>query len=798
MLLRITLLLPLFLFSSFGMVLLFHPNDARLPDDLELAANGPGRPVPASRQFSALHGDLSLAHGSSGPSAVEALRKWEKSWPAENEAFDVRVQSGSARFSNPAQVRVSLGVYPGRVEARDGIFVPAGGSLVAKLPDGSSGVVKSGIAAIPGDAAFDARVTGAGSFSWRDDSTFIQRTIRAAGAVAPAATRAVLKFYMQFMRPRSAADHLTGSRWIDFSLDVPDTGSGTREIELSCKGASPCVFADVRYFPEDSRRSGASMRPENFVVVMIDTLRADGVLGDSAPAAFRDFNREAAVFSSAMSPGNMTSPSTNALLSCHTPTEIRDIAFAYAVSAQDREAWYRQGVMSFPGIFAKGGYHSAMIGNISVISEVIGVGVNHGFSENISIETEGYETPLAAREAARWIRVNKNSPFVLYVHLNAPHGPYKAPLADVWQTWPGLSALGSMASALKWLYSAEVNHAAHAFQRILEAIESEGLRDTTNVILLADHGDQHAGRRFHGNESGPVYEGAFFDHGATLLTDEVGVPFSWRGPGISPAVHRRPVSTIGAGPAMLQKAGLDVRLCGESSRATGAMVAKHLSGEGDVAVVPFGIEGYQQRAVVFDGRWKYVRAHEPTVKKMIPVRGWSMFPADVFVREELYDLEADPAEKKNLASEGAPTDGIIARARKEYERFYKVTTGFELVIEAPHGELVQVPGLGHEVSGQKRVVIALPSGFSLRDLKVLVAGNAVAIDSMAWRLPLRAKHWPVLPREVRGEGALLPVSHEPNAYLRRVPVNDTEVRRIVSGNPMFDQILREWGYLHDD
>ena len=83
-------------------------------------------------------------------------------------------------------------------------------------------------------------------------------------------------------------------------------------------------------------------------------------------------------------------------------------------------------------------------------------------------------------------------------------------------------------------------------------------------------------------------------------------------------------------------------------------------------------------------------------------------------------------------------------------------------------------------------------------LQVFVAGKPVKISSMAWRLPLSRGQWPGLPREIQGDESLLPVSHIPNAYLRRVPVNDTDVRRIVTGNPMFDQILREWGYLHDD
>ncbi len=787
-------------FAVICLVLLFHPNEARLPDSLR----DPGTEMPfpvSSRELSALHGDLSLRHVPAAPSASESLASWARSWPLESDAFDVRVQSGSARFVNPAQVRVSLGVYPGRVESRDGIFVPPGGSLAVTIPDGYAGIVRYGIAGIPGDLGFDARVDDGVVVSWADESTWIQRAIRRASAIAPGTLRSALRMYMQFIRPHAAAQSVTGTRWLDFSAAVNESGKKAREFLLTCSGHDPCVFADIRFLRDESRSSPSSERRENFVIVLVDTLRADAVLGEDAPETFQKFNASAAVFSSAMSPGNMTSPSTNALLSCHTPTEIRDIAFAYAVSSEQREAWYREKWDSFPGIFTRNGYRTAMIGNISVISEAIGVGVDHGFSENVSIETEGYETPLAAREAARWLHLNKNSPFLLYVHLNAPHGPYKGPLADVWNTWSGWSDLTSMDSGLKWLYRAEVRQAARSFQRILDVLDTEGLRDNTNVILLADHGDQHTSRRFHLNESGPVYSGAYFDHGATLLTDEVGVPLSWRGPGVVPVRHREPVSTIGVGPAMLRKSKFPDRSCGESSRNAGLAIAARLAGGIKTTPAPFGLEGYHQRGVVFGGRWKYVRAHEPTLKKMVPSSGWKIFPAEVFIREELYDLESDPAERLNLAGENGQVLQILQRARKEYERFYGVNTGFELVVEAPHGEVIRVPALEFESKDQRRVVLPLPQGFELKDLqdvKVQVAGKTIPIDAMAWRLPLSDKHWPSLPREIRGEGALLPVSHAPNAYLRRVLVNDAEVRRIVSGNPMFDQILREWGYLHDD
>lgn len=799
MLLRIFLAIPAIL----AIVLLFHPNEARLRQD----KFDPPALVPSQdsarkpRQLSVLAGDLPVTQSSALDALPSALREWAGAFPGDSSAFDVRVQASSARFSNPAQVRVSLGFYPGRVEARDGVFVPAGGVATVSLPAATPGVFSVGIAAITGDESFDASLDGTSVLSWKEDHGIAQGMARLAGGLAPDLTRRLLRLHVQFIRPQAAAGFLTGRKWHDFTIRVPADATRPRELRLSCGGESPCVFSRLALAPDPSGQSSHdSFARENFVIVLVDTLRADAVLSSGAPGTFKKFNDSAAVFTSAMAPGNMTSPSTNALLSCHTPTEIRDIAFAYAISADSRESWYRGNVTSFPRQFSRRGYRTAMIGNISVVSEVIGAGVHHGFDQNVSIETEGYETPLASMEASRWIAENRDAPFFLYVHLNAPHGPYKAPLADVIETWPGWSSVSSMAGFLRWFYRAEVNQAARAFQRILDAIDAQGLAATTNVILLADHGDQHVSRLFHGNEAGPVYQGAFFDHGATLITDEVGVPFSWRGPGVVAGVHKAPMSTLATGPAMLMKAGISPSICGDSSRETGGAVLARLGGKGHAWNPAFGIEGYHQRAVVYDGRWKYVRAHEPTVKKMVPDSGWRMFPSEVFVREELYDLESDPAETRNLVLEKNAVASLV-RARREYDAFYRVTTGFELVVETPLGEAVHVPALNHRSSGVQRVIIPVPADFREDDLelmRVTVGGKTVPVASMTWRLPLDPVHWKGLPREVRGEGSLLPPSGEVNAYLRRVPSNDAEVRRIVTGNPMFDQILREWGYLHDD
>src|SRR5690606_21819181 len=109
-----------------------------------------------------------------------------------------------------------------------------------------------------------------------------------------------------------------------------------------------------------------------------------------------------------------------------------------------------------PAQFTKARYDTAMVGNVSVLSEVYGVGVNHGFRHQISLEVDGYDTPAIARDAVRWLAKNGDHPFFLYVHFNAPHAPYRAPLFDLVRAFPGFGVFSSYAETLHWLYQGEV------------------------------------------------------------------------------------------------------------------------------------------------------------------------------------------------------------------------------------------------------------------------------------------------------------------------------------------------------
>jgi arylsulfatase A-like enzyme len=544
-------------------------------------------------------------------------------------------------------------------------------------------------------------------------------------------------------------------------------------------------------------------------------LRGDALSGGNAPAMAR-LAASGVQFKRAIAPGNMTSPSTNSMLSCRKATTLGPVAFAYSVKPEERANFYARKEPSFPARFKAAAYDTAMIGNVSVISEVFGVGVDHGFAQQVAIETEAYDTAQVTREATAWLQAHANRPFFLYLHYNGPHAPYRAPLRDLISVFPGLVAFRSYPDVLRWLYQGEVRYTDRYLDRLLDALGRLGLDKTTTVILAADHGDHHTTRAFKDNEVGPDFTGAYFDHGATLLNDEITVPLLIHRPKGPTGVEVYDfVSTLDIGPTLLDLAGIDGGAAceGQSLRPFFDFTKGQPPERGERAI---GSEGFRGRALIFDGRFKYIRNYAPTEKRFYAPGAWVGRKTTIYNSEELYDLLEDPSEAYNLARKNPV---LLARARAQYRDFYAVVGGYELVIEGPSGSAFTVrlpPGTGllagerdPDIEGVHKTASGTTVAGTLRHQVIIKIDNlsdpAPVVELGGARLDLRAttlrlpyKKGEELPLEAGGAATLLPPGPKPTAYLRRVEDANYQERAIVTGDPRFEKILREWGYLHEE
>jgi arylsulfatase A-like enzyme len=144
--------------------------------------------------------------------------------------------------------------------------------------------------------------------------------------------------------------------------------------------------------------------------------------------------------------------------------------------------------------------------------------------------------PEAVDGALAWVRARPPRPFLLWVHLMAPHWPYLPPAdlrpEDEGWSGPWFNVLNMSKheapvahrrssfdrGVYTRLYAAEVVSADRLCGRLLRGLGELGALDGAHVILLADHGEAFG-------------ESDVFGHGRSFDQAETRVPLVWRLPG---------------------------------------------------------------------------------------------------------------------------------------------------------------------------------------------------------------------------------------------------------------------------
>ena len=210
---------------------------------------------------------------------------------------------------------------------------------------------------------------------------------------------------------------------------------------------------------------------------------------------------------------------------------------------------------------------------------------------------------MAALDGGAW--------FVM-LHFMDPHGPYLPPDEH-------LAKMSTRSDdPVEKLYDAEIAYMDEELGRVLDA-----LPDDAWVFLTSDHGEEmgeHAGA--YPDEPIP----ADSRHGHTQYQEVLHVPLLVRPPGGGHARRvERPVRSLDVVPTILEIAGVEL-----PDGLAGHRLAEALGEDGrEAPAVSEAIRYGSERKAVREGRWKLV-AHEG--------------------RKELYDLEADPNEQRDVAS----------------------------------------------------------------------------------------------------------------------------------------------------
>jgi arylsulfatase A-like enzyme/Tfp pilus assembly protein PilF len=348
--------------------------------------------------------------------------------------------------------------------------------------------------------------------------------------------------------------------------------------------------------------------PGPIILISIDTLRADhlsiyGYRSGSAKA-IEALSADGVVFENAYAHSPQTLPSHVSILSGRLPFEhgVRDNA-GFTVKPSET---LLPALLRGAG-FATGGFVSAYVLRGDT-------GIANGFerfdaklppsSPEIAtgdVQRDG-ESTLAAAE--QWLDGLGSARFFLFFHIYEPHSPYTPP-----------ARFGAYTP-----YDGEIAHADEIVGALVASLKRRALYDPALIVLLSDHGE---GLGDHGEQ----------EHGLFLYRETIRVPLVIKLPHQAGAGRRvpAPVQHIDLMPTILDTLKLPAipALHGRSLRPLfegGAIAEQGLYAEALYARYHFG---WSELYALTDARYAFIRA-----------------PND-----ELYDLQQDPGERRNLAVE---------------------------------------------------------------------------------------------------------------------------------------------------
>lgn len=428
-------------------------------------------------------------------------------------------------------------------------------------------------------------------------------------------------------------------------------------FQLNVQGMQPDIKGDLKDF--------------NFIFITIDALRADhlgcyGYRRNTSP--FIDsLAREGMVFERAMSNSSFTRESVSVIFSGLLPSSGNSVN--WEAKPSDKSPTMGE-------CFHQAGYETGFFSNHLFLNDPA---FTRGFKDIWFCDKRGVSGngPKLVEKAGEFAKKcgKAKKKFMMYLHFMDPHAPYKPPEAYYRKFAPsvypkplhlynyvrkncdtlikeGFGPGEERFEDLVLRYDAEIALVDHSLRVFFNTLKNLRLVENTFVIITADHGEE-------------FLEHDYVEHGWTLYEESVHVPLILSAPGSVGAgrVASR-VSSVDLLPSILQL----MKISHQREHFDGEPLFTLSSGgflfsppaRPYIAELMLGNRNLT-RAVV-RGNWKYIsamkwldpperpgvlknkknrrtsrRANQPRAKMWGPV-----------IREELYNLSRDPAEKRSL------------------------------------------------------------------------------------------------------------------------------------------------------
>jgi arylsulfatase A-like enzyme len=449
--------------------------------------------------------------------------------------------------------------------------------------------------------------------------------------------------------------------WLEEDVDL---GTHDAEVELTLAtrtaGDGPAVgtpgWSQLRLVREQQvRRQPANAPGPSVLVLLVDTLRADrlGCYG-AGPAQSPNLDRLAAsgrVFDDAVSQSSWTVPSVATLFTGLHPRSHG--VWGAAHDAPGDAAGIGTYLPDELVTLARAAQHAGVTTFGASANPLVSRGTNFAAGFETFVEF-GLERRFGGGDLGRnwasakdvndrfvaWLQRNRGHRFLAYLHYMEPHDPYTPPDAPpaaagvrpalargqvfpVAQkiNWHGGNPLPAPeVDHLRALYDGEVRAWDAQLGVLLAALERLSVRESTVIIVTADHGEEF-------QEHGKLR------HGVNLYEETIRVPFVVAGPGIAPGRVPTQIQGIDLFPTVATLLGI---------------------------MPPAGLPGRNVLGAV-DRRPAFAELGG----NLVAVRsdGWKLITRSGDDRRELYDLRADPGERTNrfgTVPEGATLTTLLA------------------------------------------------------------------------------------------------------------------------------------------
>jgi len=411
-------------------------------------------------------------------------------------------------------------------------------------------------------------------------------------------------------------------------------------------------FISLKIFNNSSIKSNINNKKNNLILISFDGLQAKhlneyGYSKQTTPNLDNLLN-QSTVFTKTVSPSSWTVPTHMSIFTSMYPSEHKVVNKYTDFNIETQKGIISNlkelspNVKTFTEILKNNGY---LTGGFTGDA---GVGPQFGFNQGFDTYYEttgtfgGFEDSMP--KAIEWLNQNKDKPFFLFLHGYDVHGqhtpnngfdyryvsnPYtgkytgskeeqsklrEKSLADGGH----LDISDEDVSFWRAIYDEKINRMDIEFKNFMDQIKQMGLMDNSIIILMSDHGTE-------------FYEHQSIDHGATLYSELINVLFAIHQPGQTQGKKiDQLVSTMDIFPTILDLLQIKNPV---TEQTKGIDLTPVLTNDVDVAHDVFSETDYR----LF------------TFKRSLTTKdGWKLIITLENGNKELYNLNDDPDEQKNL------------------------------------------------------------------------------------------------------------------------------------------------------